>query len=931
MRLFRIFPLALALGTAAALAQSINLPTGKQILAPVPGKPQRLNSLPMAMATSPDGRYVAIVNAGFGTAESNYQQSIAVLDTTTGALKDFPEKRTTMGLPQTLYSGLAFSADGKHLYASLDSLSDPEGSSPGATGNAIAVYSFADGEIAPERLIPVPLQKLAPGHMQHQLAKPIAAGMAVPLPTELAVVKSEAGEEQLLVADEFSDDVLLIDVASGKILHRFDLADSPVVPSTYPTAIAVTKDHHRAFVALWNGSAVAELDLRRMTVEGKVSLSAPARPVAPSSHPAALVLSPDDSKLYVALANHDAVAIVDIKGSQMRRAGEYDTRLPGQSYFGAMPDALALSPDGSELYAANSGSDAVAVFPTNAHEEHAAGFIPTQWYPTALALVGNQLYVATGKGTGTGPNAQPQPAPKEPASLPKGAPRRAHTYIATLLYGSLASIDVASANKQLDQLSSAVIESNRMNAAHEHLSFAGGVNPIRHVIYIIKENRTYDQIFGDLGVGDGDPSLTMYGKQITPNLHKLALQFGVLDNFYDSGEVSGDGHVWSNAGITSDYTERNWQQAYRGKERMYDYEGVVEQGYPLAEGISDIDEPQSGYIWDDLAHHGKSLYHFGEYISTKFCDDSGEAPKDPSPLNGTPEPPGGRCPRPFILPGEAIPANYGGGKSLYPWKIPLIYKDVATKPDLEGRFDPDYPDFNLSFPDQLRVEEFLTHFRGWVADRAKGRDTMPNYVMLRLPNDHTAGTRPGSPTPNASVADNDLAVGRAVEAVSHSPYWDDTAFFILEDDAQDGADHVDAHRSISLVVSKYSPRAAAPTVDHTFYTTVSTLRTIEDLLGLPPMNNNDAFAPLIAPLFTGAGDQPAFDADYTNRDNKLIYTANTPKAPGAKESSRMDFTHEDRADPRKLNVILWRDAKGNAPLPPELLHPHAPRRDDDDK
>jgi hypothetical protein len=174
-------------------------------------------------------------------------------------------------------------------------------------------------------------------------------------------------------------------------------------------------------------------------------------------------------------------------------------------------------------------------------------------------------------------------------------------------------------------------------------------------------------------------------------------------------------------------------------------------------------------------------------------------------------------------------------------------------------------------------------------------------------------------------------VGRAVEAVSHSPYWDDTAFFILEDDAQDGADHVDAHRSISLVVSKYSPRAAAPTVDHTFYTTVSTLRTIEDLLGLPPMNNNDAFAPLIAPLFTGAGDQPAFDADYTNRDNKLIYTANTPKAPGAKESSRMDFTHEDRADPRKLNVILWRDAKGNAPLPPELLHPHAPRRDDDDK
>jgi hypothetical protein len=279
-----------------------------------------------------------------------------------------------------------------------------------------------------------------------------------------------------------------------------------------------------------------------------------------------------------------------------------------------------------------------------------------------------------------------------------------------------------------------------------------------------------------------------------------------------------------------------------------------------------------------------------------------------------------------------VPQNYGGGKSPWPWPIPLILKNVATKPELEGHFDPLYPDFNLSFPDQLRTEEFLAQFRNWVNDLAHGTDTMPNFVMLRLPNDHTAGTRAGMPRPRASVADNDLAVGRVAEAISHSNYWDDTALFILEDDAQDGADHVDAHRSVALIVSKFSPKGATPVVDSTFYTTVSVVRTMEDLLGVPPMNNNDAMAPLLAPLFDGAGDQPPFDAEYVNRDNGMIYEVNSAHAPGAKQSDRMDFRHEDQADPRMLNVILWRDAMGNKPLPALLTHPSgkAGRDDDDD-
>ena len=234
------------------------------------------------------------------------------------------------------------------------------------------------------------------------------------------------------------------------------------------------------------------------------------------------------------------------------------------------------------------------------------------------------------------------------------------------------------------------------------------------------------------------------------------------------------------------------------------------------------------------------------------------------------------------MPGEDLPEKLGGGKSPYQYKIPLIAYDAANKPELRGHFDPNFADFNVSYPDQFRADEFLREFGGFVRARETGTgEQLPDFVVLRLPDDHTAGTRPGSPTPNASVADNDLAVGRVVEAVSNSPYWADTAIFILEDDAQDGADHVDAHRSIALVISKYSPgMPKQPFVDHHFYTTVNMIHTMEVLLGLPPMNNNDAYAAVMAPSFTGGGGQPAFKADYRNRDNGMIYQANRRDAPG---------------------------------------------------
>ena len=937
----------LVFGVGFTGAQTVDLPTSKQLIGEIPGHPQRLNSLPMSMAVSPDGRYVVTVNAGYGTFESNYDQSLAVLDTQTGALEDFPDARTEVNAKQTLYSGLAFSHDGAHLYASMGSETVPEGDGKQATGNGIVVYSFKAGKVAPERFIHLPLQELSPGR-KTKLIGGVEGDKGVPFPAAIAVVGPfKKYAEKLLVADNLSDDVLLLDPATGNIEKRYDLSESNAVPSAYPIALAVPQYGGRAFVALWNSSEIVELDVINGGIGRRLNLLKPTSPTAPGTHPCAFEFSPDNKTLYVALANRDVVAAINVGPGEVHGQfsvkGYFDTRLPGQSYFGAEPEALAVNGDGTRLFVANAISDAVAVIDTKKLTKEAAkkgmvepdGFIPTEWMPMDLAFIssasGGKLYIATAKGKGTGPNG----AAMQATETSKGKRFiRPHTYIAALLHGSLATLDAGDIDKNLTQWTANVLESNRMKAAEEKIAFAGAEQGrIKHVIYIIKENRTYDQIFGDLKkdgkpVGNGDASLTMYGEAVTPNLHKLALQFGVLDNFYDSGEVSGDGHVWSNAAIGTDYLEKTWQQSYRGSQRTYDYEGVVADGLPLLQNIPDVNEPASGYLWGNLAAHGKTYYHFGEFISTVFCNEVKTANPQQGPvLAGATD-----CSHKAIAPGEALPEAWGGGVNKWPWPIPLIATNTATKPELVGHFAEEAPDFNLNVPDQVRVDIFMRHLKGWVADKEQGKDTMPNFVMLRLGNDHTAGTRPGGPTPKASVADNDLAVGRAVEAISHSAFWDDTAFFVLEDDAQDGGDHVDAHRSLALVISKYAPHTAdgAPFVDSRFYSTVSVVRTMETLLGLPPMNNNDAFSSLISTLFTGPGDQAAYAADVSNRDNGLIYTANAKTAAGAKESSKMDFRHADRAPSQKLNVILWKDAMGDAPVPAMLRERRKKSAKDDD-
>jgi len=912
--------LSIALPAQDQQSSSISLPTSKRLTLPTPGRIGPTNGFSATIALSPDGHYAALLNDGYGTQETIATQSIAILDLKTNEIADYPDKRFGEYARQSYFLGLTFSSDGKHLYASVGSITDPTGQKPGDLGNGIAVYSFNQGNVAPERFIPIDPQPLAGGKKVAFALQKTPAGTAIPYPAGLALI-SAGGSDKLLVANNLSDNAVLLDAATGKVLQRFDLSTSDLIPSSFPYSCIATRDGRRAWCSLWNASRIAELDLNSGKVTGWIKLREPGDPLAPGSHPTAMLLSPDENLLYVALSNKDEIAVVN--ASTGLPFSFLVTSANNLQYGGTYPVALAQSTDGKRLFFADASlnlvgvldvSDVVARANTSGSffEAGPLGFIPTDWYPSALAVQGNDLLIATAKGQGTGPN-------KGFGKTAYETKHHSHPYIATLLHGSVARLNIPNTLPKLEELTRVVEHDNLLHDPPGVIRFASSTNPIKHAIYVIKENRTYDQVLGDLKVGDGDPSLTLYGADITPNEHKLALQFGVLDNFYDSGEVSGDGHLWSTAAITSDYNEKTWQIAYRGKERTYDFQGTVADEYPLEHNQPDIDDPSTGFLWDNVAHHGLSYRDYGEYVNAEWCN---KLRKADSPKQGTPSTQETVCPITEIHKGEPLAPNVGtphAAPSPWPWAVPVFKGVKPTKAVLRNHFDPLYPDFNVDYPDQLRADEFLNEFSSFVHARETNESAefqLPAFVLLYLPDDHTGGTRPDHARPEASVADNDLALGRVVDAISHSPYWDDTAIFVLEDDAQNGGDHVDAHRSIAFVVSKYSPGSAAqPYVDHRFYTTVNLIHTMEMLLGLPPMNQNDAYAPAMVSMFSGAGNQPAFQADDRNLKNGLIYEINKRSAPGAAESARMDFSRPDAAGSAKLNRVLWLDQKDTARLP----------------
>ena len=465
-------------GSFLASAQSIDLPTSKQLIEEIPGHPQRLNSLPISMAVSPDKRYVVTVNAGYGTFESKYDQSLAVLDTQTGTVVDFPDARTeARSAKQTLYSGLAFSPDGGHLYASIGSIADPTGDKQGDTGNGVIVYKFDSGKVTPERFIKLPLQQLESGR-KTRLIDERDGDKAIPFPAAIAVVK-QSGAERLLVAGNLSDDVLLMDSTSGQIVKRFDLSASDAVPALIRSPSRSAPDGKHAFVALWNASEIVELDLAKETVGRKLALLKPNSPTKPGSHPCAFAFSPDGKTLYVALANRDAVATVNVGAGAIQGEGllRYATARAA-SYFGAEPVAACAQRDGSRLYVANMASDSVAVIGrTQGHGEarkSLAGCRPSASFPRSgcrsrwRSSERRSFTWPRTREAGPGRIKMPQAQTEEMKAQNQHSE---HTYIATLLYGSLACIDEASMDKNLREWTQTVLESNRMKAADEKITF----------------------------------------------------------------------------------------------------------------------------------------------------------------------------------------------------------------------------------------------------------------------------------------------------------------------------------------------------------------------------------------------------------------------------------------------------------------------------
>jgi len=774
------------------------------------GKQLELGLLPINLALHPSGLWIAVLHGGLGDHE------VQVID----LQKHKVVSRVT--IDQTFY-GLCFAPDGQRLYAS------------GGEYEVVHAFDFDDGLLFHHKALPI----------VKETEKFIPAGLA-----------TDAAGKTLFVAGPWGDSVAIVnlDNPAQPALVRFD-------KGTYPYTCMPDPAGKRLFVSLWCKAAVAVIDL----ADNKVSQTWPTE-----QHPTEMALSPDGKTLFVACANSTQVSVLDTATGK-----GYETigcSLHPKAPAGNTPNSLCLTPDGAMLFVANADSHNVAVFSV-ADPQHAKplGFIPVGWYPTSVRFnaKNKRIYVANGKGTT--PKANPQ-GPND--TLPRNASVR--QYIANLYRGTLASIEMptpatmAEYTKQAYQCSP--LRADLSVAAERPTDSpipakSGDPCPIKHCIYIIKENRTYDQVFGDMPQGNGDANLCIFPELVTPNHHRLAREFVLLDNCYCDGEVSASGHEWSMGAYATDFVEKMWPLVYRGSPKK-------KLGYPAEGAFDAIARPAGGYLWDRCAEAGVSYRSYGEWIT------NGKTPADPG---------------------------------------------QARVKALEGHFDPQFRSFDMAYPDQKRADRFIDELA-----RFEREGDLPRLVILRLPNDHTAGTKPGSPTPTAFVADNDLALGRVVEAVSKSKFWPDTAIFVIEDDAQNGSDHVDAHRTVALVISPYTKRGS---VDSSFYSTSSLLRTMELILGLKPMSQFDAAARPMYQSFQAKADLrpyqhvvPPVDLNEKNKDT----------AWGSKLSENFDLTKEDAVDDLVLNEVVWRSVRGADSRMPPPVHaawvlPHIKDDKDDDQ
>ncbi len=792
---------------------SVLLPNGWS-LRPA-GKQTRLGDFPVRIAVHPTEPILAVLHAGYG------EHEVVTLNAINGKVIG------RVALAET-FSGLAWSKDGRRLFAG------------GGWDDVIHAFEHADGLLSrPTRLTyPEPLE----GKDRRGVA-----GLAV-----------SADGKTLWAANVFGHTVARFDTgAAGKLSGEW-----PLRRDAYPYGLALDEAKQRLYVSLWGAAEVAVIDTEAGKVVGRI---------ATQEHPNEMLLSKGGKILYVANANRNTVSVCDTEAGKVVEV--IGTAIDPRAPAGCTPSSLALSPDESVLFVANASTNDLAV--VNVKETGASsplGFIPTGWYPTSVRLSndGKTLYVANGKGASSKANRDgPNPLAKG------GTDNKTREYIGGLFQGTLSTLPVPGP-KEMAGYSKTVYECSPLRRSDPLAvtgpapaegnpipAKVGGPSPITHCVYIIKENRTYDQVFGDVPEGNGEPGLCLFPERVTPNHHALAREFVLLDNFYVDGEVSADGHEWTMGAYATDFVERTWPLNYRGDRRV---------PYP-AEGVMKIARPHAGYLWDRAAEKRVSYRSYGEFI-----------------VNGaTPD-----------LPATTL---------------------VKT---LQGHFDPKFRSYDLNYPDAKRADRFLEELAGF-----EKAGEMPRLIVLRLPNDHTSGTTPGKPTPTAYLADNDLALGRVVEGLSKSRFWKETAVFVVEDDAQNGSDHVDAHRTVALAISPYVRRHS---VDSTMYSTSSMLRTIELCLGLEPMSQFDAAARPMSAAFTAAPDLAPYTARPAGADPDA---RNTAAAWGAEASKRLDLDAEDRADDLVFNEIIWKSVKGaGSPMPPPVraafVFPRKDRRDRDD-
>jgi YVTN family beta-propeller protein len=784
------------------------LPNGWRI-APA-GRHVMVGDLPLAMLVSPDGRWVIVTNNGYA------KPTLTIVDLSSLSVLE----KTPIS---DAWLGLAWHPDGKHLFAS------------GGADGTVREFRWEPGKLA--------------------LATTFAVGKTVE-EGFLGGVAIRPDGSRLYVVDVLGKRVSALDLPSGEIATRVDLPAEP-------HSCLVSADGTTLYVSLWGGAKVLLFDASTLEPRGEVPVG---------EHPNAMVLSADGARLFVACANTNFVWALDLVS---RAATEQiSISLSTDAPAGSTPNALGLSPDGQTLLVASADNNTVAVVDvSHPSASRVAGFIPTGWYPTGVRFTpdGRQILVLSGKGLTSMAN------PRGPQPGAEGDPSQ---YVGAMLTGALSvlptpdrqALEAYTKTVHFVTPGSAVSRptSARIPRSSPIPKRAGDPSALRHVFYVIRENRTYDQIFGDLPVGNGDPNLCLFGEDATPNAHALAREFVLLDNFYVSGEVSYDGHAYSTAAYATDFIEKVWPMNYAGRGGKYLSEGRGEMRNPYG----NVTAPARGYLWDACARAGVTFRSYGEFGHRgETDDDSGEG------------------------------------------------SVLANVPGLEGHMSPHYPSWNLAIPDGQRIDAWLEEFRQFEAD-----GNLPQLSIFHLPNDHTSGTKAGAPTPRAMIAENDAALGRLVEAISKSRYWKDSVIFVLEDDSQDGPDHVDAHRSVAFVISPYTRRGA---LDSTLYTTTSMLRTIELILGLPPMSQYDAAATPMFGAFTGRPNR----TPYAARPARVpLDEKNDPEAYGSEASAAMNFDEPDRAPERELNEIVWKSVRGaGSPMPPPVRSAFVrPGKEDDD-